>query len=161
MRHLWAEPADSRRALGDAALARLQAQVHASESQHRGEIRLCIEAGLPLAALWQGASPRQRAQALFAELGVWNTEANSGVLVYLLLADRAIEVVADRGLNAHVSAAQWQAIVDQLQVDLQAGRFEAGLSAALAAVDALLRTHFPPRPGDADRNELPDTPVLR
>ena len=160
-RHLWSDPADVPRRLGRDTIDHVQAQVRASEGRHHGEIRVCIEAGLPLADLWRDAGARERAVELFGELGVWDTEANNGVLIYLLLADRSIEIVADRGLDRHVGAAQWQAIVAQMHDAFLAGRFEAGLLAAVAAVDHLLATHFPRGEGSADVNELPDAPVLR
>ena len=97
---------------------------------------------------------------LFGKLGVWDTERNNGVLIYLLLADRTIEIVADRGLNSSVTAAQWTAIIEALQVALRDGQFEAGLGAAVDAVDALLRAHFARRPEDPDSNELPDAPLV-
>jgi uncharacterized membrane protein len=161
LRHLWSDAADVHRRLGAGALDRIHAQVSASEQRHHGEIRVCIEAGLPLAELWGQTSARERAVSLFGQLGVWDTEANNGVLIYLLLADHAIEIVADRGLNRHVSAAQWQTIVAQMHDAFAAARFEAGLSAAVAAVDRLLVAHFPRTAGSADVNELPDEPVLR
>jgi len=132
-----------------------------SERRHSGEIRICVEASLPLAYLWRDASARERAIALFGKLRVWDTEHNNGVLVYLLLAERAIEIVADRGLGRHVSDAQWRAVVDALRVDLQAGRFEAGLARAVDAVDALLAREFALPAGAANPNELPDRPVRR
>jgi uncharacterized membrane protein len=97
---------------------------------------------------------------MFGKLRVWDTEANSGVLIYLLLADHAIEIVADRGLNPHVSPAQWQAIVDAMGPALAAGRFEEGLSIAIDQVGELLQTHCPRIAGQADRNELGDAPAL-
>lgn len=114
-RHRFWDEADVRRVLPAAALARLSARVTESELRHAGEIRVCVEASLPVSYLWRGLSARQRALALFGKLRVWDTEHNNGVLVYLLLAEHAIEIVADRGLNRRVSAAQWQAIVDGLR----------------------------------------------
>ncbi|HOL37175.1 MAG: TPM domain-containing protein [Proteobacteria bacterium] len=161
LRHRWHDETDAARALDAAALARLEARVAASERRHSGEIRICVEASLPLAYLWRDASARERAIALFGKLRVWDTEHNNGVLVYLLLAERAIEIVADRGLGRHVSDAQWRAVVDALRADLQAGRFEAGLARAVDAVDALLAREFALPAGAANPNELPDRPVRR
>ena len=107
LKHRWMDETDTARALGADALARLEARVAASESRHSGEIRLCVEAGLPLSYLWRDATPRQRAVTLFGKLRVWDTEHNNGVLIYLLLAERAIEIVADRGLTRHVSQTSW------------------------------------------------------
>ena len=161
LRHRWHDETDAARALDAAALARLEARVAASERRHSGEIRICVEASLPLAYLWRDASARERAIALFGKLRVWDTEHNNGMLVYLLLAERAIEIVADRGLGRHVSDAQWRAVVDALRADLQAGRFEAGLARAVDAVDALLAREFALPAGAANPNELPDRPVRR
>ena len=161
LRHRWHDETDAARALDAAALSRLEARVAASERRHSGEIRICVEAALPLAYLWRDASARERAIALFGKLRVWDTEHNNGVLIYLLLAEHAIEIVADRGLGRHVSEVQWRCVVDALRADLQAGRFEAGLARAVDAVDALLAHDFPLPAGAANPNELPDRPVRR
>jgi uncharacterized membrane protein len=160
-RHRWLDERDAQRALGADALARLQQRVEASERQHSGEIRLCIEAGLPLSYLWRGATPRERALAMFGNLGVWDTEQNNGVLIYLLLADHAIEIVADRGLSRHVPDEHWRSLTQQMSAAFKAGRFEQGLADAVDAVDALLRRHFTLEPGAPNPNELPDGADLR
>lgn len=159
LRHRWMDSGDVRRALPDAAFERLEARVRASEQRHRGEICVCVEGGLPLSYLRRGLRARQRAITLFGKLRVWDTEDNNGVLIYLLLADHAVEIVADRGLNKRVSPAQWQALVDGLRADLSAGRFEAGLGAAVDAVGTLLAEHFPLQAGQANPNELADALV--
>jgi uncharacterized membrane protein len=161
LRQLWSDPATLPRQLGAGTVDRVQQAVQASELRHSGEIRVCIEAGLPMSYAWRDASPRERAVAMFGKLRVWDTEANNGVLIYLLMADHAIEIVADRGLRQQVSDMQWQAIVAHMHDDFQAGRFEAGLLAAVAAVDAMLVEHFPRQGDTRDHNELPDEPVLR
>lgn len=160
LKHRWLDETDARRALGDAALARIEQRVAASERLHGGEIRVCIEAGLPLSYLWRNATARERAIAMFGKLRVWDTAQNNGVLIYLLLAEHHIEVVADRGLNDRVPAGQWEALVRHMVEDFRAGRFEKGLNDAIDVVDGLLRQHFPRQGGDTDRNELPDAPVL-
>jgi uncharacterized membrane protein len=159
-RHRWLDETDARRVLGDAALARIEQAVRASESRHSGEIRVCIEAGLPLADLWRDAGARERAIRLFGELGVWDTEHNNGVLIYLLLAERAIEIVADRGAARVAPPGHWQRLVAGMQDAFRAGGFEAGLLDAVAAVDSLLVRHFALAPGEANPNELPDRPAL-
>ncbi|WP_416759227.1 TPM domain-containing protein [Roseateles sp. So40a] len=159
-RHRFWDEADVRRVLPAAALARLSARVTESELRHVGEIRLCVEASLPMSYLWRGLTARQRALALFGKLRVWDTEHNNGVLIYLLLAEHAIEIVADRGLNRRVTAAQWQAIVESLRQSLRGGQFEQGLIEAIRAVEALLAEHFPVEPGSPPRNELPDAVVV-
>ena len=161
LKHRWYDESDARRMLGSAGLAALQARVAASEARHSGEIRICIEAGLPLSYLWRGAPPRERALAMFGKLRVWDTEANNGVLIYLLLAEHAIEIVADRGLARRVDAAQWQAIMTGMTEAFRAGRFESGLEQAVAAVDGLLQRHFPLGPGEVNPNELGDAPHWR
>jgi len=159
-KHRWFDESDTRRALQPEVVGRLQQRVAASERQHSGEIRICVEAGLPLSYLWRGLAARDRAITLFGKLRVWDTEHNNGVLIYLLLAEHAIEIVADRGLNAHVDPGQWQAIVDTMREAFRAGHHEQGLQAAIDAVDGLLRRHFALAPGQVNPNELPDTPDL-
>ena len=160
LRHRWHDERDARRALPPAALLRIETRVATSESRHSGEIRVCVEAGLPLSYLWQRRTARERAITLFGKLRVWDTERNNGVLVYLLLAERAIEIVADRGLNQHVTNAHWQAILAGMREALGAGRYEQGLNQAIDAVDALLAQHFPLDSNAADSNELPDAPLM-
>ena len=161
LRHGRMDKHDLARALDAAALSRVQAAVAASEAQHSGEIRVSVEAGLPLSYLQRGLGSRERAVMLFGKLRVWDTEHNNGALIYLLLADHAIEIVADRGLTRHVPQAQWDALVASMRTAFAAGRFEAGLLQAVAAVDALLRSHFALAPGEANPNELPDSVDLR
>lgn len=156
---LWDE-ADARRALPAAVLDRLQAQVAASEARHSGEIRVCVEASLPLSYLWRNAPARQRAIAMFGKLRVWDTEHNNGVLIYLLLAERRIEVVADRGLDARAAPVTWTAMVDSLRTALRGDNFEDGLSAAIRTADEMLVAHFPLAAGVTRLNELPDAVVL-
>jgi uncharacterized membrane protein len=158
LKHRLFDEADAHKALADAALERIGARVRESEMHHSGEIRVCVEAGLPLSYLWRGASARERAVAMFGKLRVWDTEANNGVLIYLLLAEHAIEIVADRGIDRHVGAQGWQHILDGMREQFRAGHFEAGLLAAVEAVDALLVRHFPLQPGQVNPNELPDAP---
>ncbi len=160
LRHRWLDDSDVRRALPEAALKRIEDRVAASEKRHTGEIRVCVEAGLPWSYLWRRLTARDRAVTLFGKLRVWDTAANNGVLIYLLLAEHAIEIVADRGLNAHVSHAQWQSIVHGMREAFRAGRFEDGLNAAVDAVDALLARHFPLAEGEANPNELPNRPIV-
>jgi uncharacterized membrane protein YgcG len=158
LKHRSFDVHDVRRALGDAAMTRLEARVKASEQRHAGQIRLCIEAALPWSYLWKHLSARDRAVTMFGKLRVWDTQANNGVLIYLLFAERAIEIVADRGLNAHVTPAQWQALVDAMRAPLGAGRFEEGLNRAIDGVETLLQMHFPHQGSGASPNELPDRP---
>jgi uncharacterized membrane protein len=160
LRHRWLDQSDVRRALPADALARLTERVAASERHHSGEIRICVEAGLPWSYLWKGLPARARALTLFGKLRVWDTERNNGVLIYLLMAEHTIEIVADRGLNAYAGEAQWAVIIEHLSAALREGQFEQGLNAAVDAMDELLHAHFARRAGEADRNELPDAPLV-
>ena len=168
LRHLWLDAADTRHVLKSAAVQRLAQRVASSEQRHTGQVRVCIETSLPLGDLWRhvrhGQSMatlvRELALSLFGELRVWDTEHNNGVLVYLLLAERSIELVADRGLGRILAAQQWDAMVASLAADLNAGLFEQGLTLALDEVSAQLERHFPAPQGSARNNELPDAPVL-
>ena len=161
LRHRLLDEGDAKRMLSKEALARIEQRVAASEKRHSGEIRVVVEAGLPLSYLRRGATPRERAIAVFGKLGVWDTERNNGVLIYLLLAERAIEIVADRGLNRHVAAEEWARIADSMKSAFHDGDFEGGVARAVEAVDALLVRHFAATAGDRDVNELPDAPLLR
>ena len=123
-------------------------------------MRICVEAGLPLSYLWRDAPARERAITMFGKLRVWDTDDNNGVLIYLLLVEHAIEVVADRGIARKVSEQAWAAMTQRMSQAFREGRFEDGLTQALAEVSALLVEHFPLAPGEADGNELPDAPVV-
>lgn len=159
-RHRWIDESEVRRVLPADLLARLGQRVAASELRHSGEIRICVEAGLPMSYLWRAAPARERAIMLFGKLRVWDTADNNGVLVYLLLAEHAIEIVADRGIDAHVSDAEWSAMAQRMGAAFRERRFEDGLTQALEEVSALLVAHFPLSPGVANPNELPDAPVV-
>lgn len=158
LRHLATGRRAVHRALDAAALQRLQQAITASEQGHDGQIRLCVEAALPWRYLRGRASPRDRALTMFAKLRVWDTERNNGVLVYLLLADRAIEVVADRALHRRIAPADWQTLVEAMRGPLHEGRHEQALQTAVATLDGWLRQHFPadPSPARTRDNELPD-----
>jgi uncharacterized membrane protein len=158
LKHRWFDETDAARALDAAALERLEARVSASERKHSGEIRVCVEAGLPLSYLLRNSPARERAVMMFSKLRVWDTANNNGVLIYLLLADHAIEIVADRGLNDRVPRERWQQLVAAMSGAFKAGRFEEGLAQAVDAIDALLAEHFPLAPGAPNPNELPDAP---
>lgn len=166
LKHRWLDESDTRRAVPDDMAERLARRVAASEGRHSGEVRLCVEATLPLSYLWRidAQTPlstvvRHRALTWFGRLRIWDTEHNNGVLIYLLLAEHAIEFVADRALAGRVSPAQWQAIVDRLGVRLRRGDFEDGLTQALEEVSALLVEHFPLEAETTRLNELADSVV--
>lgn len=157
-RHAFARPA---RSLFPAdSLQRIANVIRASELRHRGEIVFALEADIPLGAVWRGVSPRDRALHAFSNLRVWNTAANNGVLIYLQLADRRIEIVADRGFDGLVSAEQWRGICQLMEERLAAGEPEAAVGEGIDAITGVLEAHFPQRPGEVDEDELPDAPVI-
>lgn len=160
LQHRRLDAADSRRLLGEPAVLALQQRIQASERLHSGELRVVIEAGLPTSYLMRDATARERAVALFGKLRVWDTEHNNGVLIYLLLAEHSIELVADRGLLSKVDGVAWQRLVDRMREQFRAGQFEAGLIEAVESVSELLFQHFPLAAGETNRNELPDAPLL-
>jgi len=160
LRHRWLDEDDTRRAIPAALAQRLAERVGASERRHTGEIRIYVEAGLPLSYLWRDARPRERAIAMFGKLRVWDTEQNNGVLIYLLLAEHAIEIVADRGLTRHVPEARWQEVVQHMSAAFRAGRYEEGLAQAVDEVTGMLERYFPVAGAGTNPNELPDEPIL-
>ena len=157
-RHLLMSPARERIAFPHSTLDRIQAAIAECESPHRGQVVLVVEAELTSAQLWHEVGSRERARQVFAAQGVWNTEENNGVLIYLLLADRRVEIVADRGIEARVAPGEWEAICRMMEGHFRAGRYEEGAVAGVRAVAELLGRHFPGR--FEGRNELPDRPIL-
>jgi uncharacterized membrane protein len=161
IRHATATHWRTRRLFPSSTLDAIEQAIARAEQAHSGEIRFAIETALTPLHVWHGLSPRARALAVFGELRVWDTEHNNGVLIYVLLADRAVEIVADRGMKGRVSAAEWEAVCRLMEAHFRAGRFEAGSVAGVEAVGALLARHFPPQAGQPDPpNELPDRPAL-
>ena len=147
-----------RRVFSVADLAAIGDAVAAGEKHHRGELRFVVEAALPLPALWRDAPPRQRAAQLFAELQVWDTEENSGILIYVQLADRRVEILADRGIAARVPQAEWDAICRGMEQSFADGRWRQGALQAVTRAGELLASHFPARADNP--NELPDQPLI-
>ncbi len=158
LRHLFSTPLRVRRRFPARALDAIEAAIRESERSHSGQIRFCVEHALELPTLLRGQSARERALEVFSQLRVWDTEANNGVLIYLLLADRDVEIVADRGIHRKAAEA-WEPICRQIEAELRAGRFEAGALQAVRAVGAQLAVYFPPGAG-AGAQEQPDRPVL-
>jgi uncharacterized membrane protein len=156
--HLFATARTVRRAFPQPVLDRIEAAVNSSEQRHAGEIRFAVEGPLEFLPVLRGLEPRERALELFSLLRVWDTEHNIGVLIYVQLVDRDIEVVADRGIAARIGQAEWDAICRRMEDAFKAGRYEAGALAGIEEVTAILGRHFPPRPRDTD--ELPDRPVV-
>ena len=157
-RHLLMSPARERLAFPRATLDAIEREIAAQEGTHGGQVVLVVEAELTTAQLWHEVGSRERARQVFAERGVWNTEHNNGILVYLLLADRRVEIVADRGIDARVAPVEWHAICRMMEEHFRAGRYQEGAVAGVRAVSALLARHFPG--AERGRNELPDRPVL-
>lgn len=147
-----------RRAFPSHLLDEIKQSIQASERQHNAEFRFAIETALDAATLLRGCSPRERALDVFSNLGIWDTAANNGVLIYLLLSEHAIEIVADRGYNGKVSAREWQDICDAMRELFQSGHYRDGVLRGIAMITVVLSPHFPPDPND--RNELPNQPVL-
>jgi hypothetical protein len=158
LKHLLTPDWVARRIFPRPALKRIEQAIKGSEKSHGGELRFAVEAGLDFLPLLRGITPRQRALEVFSMLRVWDTGHNSGVLIYLQLVDRNIEVVADRGISAKVGQAQWDAICHRMEEAFRARRFEAGVLEGIAEITTLLTTHFPARRENPD--ELPDRPVV-
>jgi uncharacterized membrane protein len=156
LRHLFA-PAAARRFTAE-RLQRIGDAIAAGERLHDGEVVFAVESGLPFGALRAGVDPRERAHEVFARLRVWDTEANNGVLLYLLLADHAIEIVADRGLHGRVTEAEWAAVCRQVEAGLREGALEEAVTIGISRISALLALHFPAT--GVGRDELPDRPAL-
>jgi uncharacterized membrane protein len=159
LRHLLATPGSLDRAFPAPALERIGQAITQAEARHSGEIRLAMEAALPWSYLRRDAPARQRALMVFSKLRVWDTEYNNGVLLYVELADRSVEIVADRGIAQQVAHTEWESICRTLRDHYRRGAFEAGTIAAIEAIGAHLEKHFPLAPGAANPNELGDRPV--
>nr|BAL55700.1 hypothetical conserved protein [uncultured Gammaproteobacteria bacterium] len=144
--------------LPERALQAIAQAIAQSEREHTGEIRVAVEAALDWRRLLRRQSVRERALEVFEKLRVWDTEDNNGVLIYLLLADRQVEIVADRGLARRVGPDEWQRICQAMEAAFRQGRFAEGLLAGVAAVGEKLKRHFPGP--DRAGNELPDRPCL-
>lgn len=158
LKHLFAPDWLIYRAFPRTALKRIGAAIERSEATHRGELRVAIEAGFDLLPLLRGITPRQRALEAFSRLRVWDTEENSGVLVYLQLVDRDIEIVCDRGIDSRVGRERWDAICRRMEQAFRARRFEQGMLEGIEEITQLLAKHFPARRDNPD--ELPDRPVV-
>ncbi len=157
-RHLFTADARGRFPADD--MDRITAAIGQGERRHRGEICFAVESALPWRDALRGVPARTRAEEAFGRLRVWDTAANNGVLIYLLLADRRIEIVADRGLHGLVSDEQWRGVCQLLEERLRAGDHADAVIDAIAAVSNVLAQHFPQVPGTPDEDELPDRPVF-
>lgn len=158
MRHLSMGRAAVRRVFPPRTLDAIEQAIHAAEAPHAGQIRFAVEASLELVPLLAGQTAQQRAIEVFSTLRVWDTEHNNGVLIYLLLADRDVEIVADRGIHVSLGREAWEVICREMEAAFRAGRFEAGVLAGIDAVGEHLSRHFPAHDGKS--NEMPDSPVI-
>jgi uncharacterized membrane protein len=158
MQHLSSGRTAVRRVFPSRTLDAIERAIRETETQHDGQIRFVVEAALDSAPLLAGQSARERALEVFSELRVWDTEHNNGVLIYLLLADRDVEIVADRGIHAKLGAEIWEAICRDMEAAFRNRQFEAGVLAGIRAVGEHLAHNFPARSGKT--NEIPDKPVV-
>jgi len=154
LQHRWRE----RRNFPPKVLAAIEAAIKAGEATHSGQVRFVVEGALDGAPLFRNQPARERALDVFSQLRIWDTAHNNGVLIYLLLADRDVEIVADRGIHAHVGTAGWEKICVEMETEFRAGNFERGVIKGIEAVSRQLAMHFPAT--GAGRNELPDAPVV-
>lgn len=158
LRHLFIAPWQVRLYFPATSLVAIDAEIARCEATHQGEIRFAVEAALDLGALLAGQSARERAIEVFSQLRVWDTERNNGVLIYILLADHDVEILADRGTYGKVGVAEWEGICRNMEQAFRDRRFEEGVIAGIRAVSAQLARHFPKEgPG---QNELPNAPVV-
>ena len=140
------------------AMKTIELAIQQSEMTHDGELRFAVEAGLEWHDLWREVTPRQRALEVFSRLRVWDTEHNAGVLIYLLLADRRVEIVADRGIHARVGDAEWQAVCREMESHFRQRQFEQGVLIGIQRISQLLAAHFPAN--GSKPNELSNQPVV-
>ncbi|HWY96269.1 MAG TPA: TPM domain-containing protein [Steroidobacteraceae bacterium] len=157
-KHLLEHHWRAKRVFPKQALALIEQAIKAGEATHSGQVRFVVEGALDGAPLFKNQSARARALDIFSQLRIWDTAHNNGVLIYLLLADRQVEIIADRGIDAKVGAAGWQKICAAMQSDFRAGNFESGAIKGIQAVSQQLAAHFPKH--GAGPNELPDAPVV-
>lgn len=157
-RHLLMTPWQVRRAFPRAALTAIEQAIKASETEHTGELRFVVEGALDVAPLLRGQSARERAIDVFSQLRIWDTAHNNGVLIYVLLADRDVEIVADRGIHTKVGAPEWETICRTMEAAFTQADYEGGVVSGIRAVAQHLMKHFPAT--GAGRNELPDKPVV-
>jgi len=158
LKHLTTPTWAARQGFTQEVLSKIEKAIRASEREHDGELRFVIEGPLPIHHLIQHEKPRPRAEEVFAQLRVWDTERNSGVLIYVQLVDRRIEIVADRGISSKVAQSEWVAICRSMEKSFKDGKFAEGALQAIERTTALLAKHFPPL--ERNPNELPDRPVV-
>lgn len=158
LKHLSVGKAAMRRTFPRATLDKIERLIAEVERTHAGQIRFAVESALDTRRLLAGQTPRERAIEVFSQLRIWDTEHNNGVLIYLLLADRDVEIVADRGVHAKLGQATWETVCQEMEMAFRQGSFEEGVLAGIRNVGAHLARHYPH--SGAKTNELPDEPVL-
>ena len=158
LKHLCTTGLHLRRRFPRATLDAIEQEIAKSEALHNGELRVAIETALDLPPLLQGLQSRERALDVFSLLRVWDTETNSGVLIYLLLVDHKVEIVADRGIAAKVEQSEWESICREMEQAFRSGNFKAGSMLGVQRISALLARHFPA--GTRNPNELPNKPFI-
>ena len=158
-RHLLQHHWRVRKVFPPPVLAAIERAIKAGEATHSGQVRFVVEGALDGAPLLRNQSARARALDVFSHLRIWDTAHNNGVLIYLLLADRNVEILADRGIDAKVDKAEWENICAMMETEFRKGSFQAGVIKGIAAVSRHLAKHFP-KHGGGDGNELPDAPVV-
>ena len=158
VRHLLVTDWQVKRAFPRSTLITLEKAIKESETAHVGEIRFAVEGALDGSPLFKGQSARERAIEVFSQLRVWDTEDNNGLLIYLLLADRAVEIVADRGIQSKAGAREWETICRTMETSFKQADYEGGVVAGIQAVTRHLIKHFPA--SSARPNELPDKPIV-
>lgn len=157
-RHLLEHQWRVKRVFHPRVLAAIEQAIKDGEATHSGQVRFVVEGALDGKPLFRNESARERALNIFSQLRIWDTAHNNGVLIYLLMADRDFEIVADRGIDAKVGAAGWEKICVEMETDFKAGHFAAGVIKGVEAVSRQLAIHFPKT--GSGRNELPDAPVV-
>ena len=159
LKHLSVGYSAMRRTFPHLALDNIERTIAETEQTHAGQIRFAVESSLDIKSLLAGTTAHERAIEVFSRLRVWDTEHNNGVLIYLLLADRKVEIVADRGIHVKLGPAVWEAVCRDMETSFRQGRFEHGVIAGIKSVGAHLAQHYP-QIGSNKINELPDRPVL-
>ncbi|APO56220.1 TPM domain-containing protein [Bradyrhizobium diazoefficiens] len=156
-RHLVQHHWRAKRIFPPKVLTRIEQAIKQGETTHSGQVRFVVEGALDGGPLFRNQPARERALDVFSHLRIWDTAHNNGVLIYLLLADRDVEIIADRGIDAKVGATGWETICRAMEAEFRSGQFERGVIEGIAAVSRELAEHFPPQ--GPHRNELPDAPV--
>ena len=157
-KHLVASRWQVRRRLPRRSMLAIEDAIAEPEKLHMGELRFAVEAGLEWYELVAGVTSRERAVEVFSQLRIWDTELNSGVLIYLLLADRKVEIIADRGIHARVGNEAWTGICQDMESSFRTGDFEGGVLLGISAISNLLLQHFPAHADN--QNELDNHPVV-